>query len=193
MTAAASVAVVLGILFVLRQIERHPVLFATGGLVLLVGAALFAGLWHRGRRAEAALRAERDQRIAVTDGMSGHDFEHWVARLLRRSGCADVRVVGGAGDAGADVVALSPAGSRVVVQCKRYDHVNRKVGSKEVQLFTGTAWFVHHAQIALMVTTTRYTKPAAEVAARARITLVDRDLLAEWARSGTAPPAVGLH
>ncbi|WP_375296027.1 restriction endonuclease [Saccharothrix sp.] len=118
--------------------------------------------------------------------MDGAEFEKWTARLLARSGCRDVRVVGRSGDMGADVVAISPSGGRLVVQCKRY--TDKKVGSGSVQSFSGTAWHIHKASLAMMVTTTAFTKPAQEVAARIPgMVLIDRSALAEWARTDVLP------
>jgi len=172
--------------FLLWQfIRTHPTLSVVIAAALLAtGAAGFA-LWRRARRSDALLQAERDQAIEVTDGMSGVEFERWTARLLARSGCKEVHVVGGSGDAGADVVALAPDGSRVVVQCKRYGE--SKVGSKAVQLFAGTNRLYHKADISLLVTTSTFTLEARKVAAVVGIVLVDRAILAEWARTNVAP------
>ncbi|GAA1287442.1 restriction endonuclease [Saccharothrix xinjiangensis] len=182
---AVAAAVVVAVL-VWWFVQAHPVLSA-----VIAGAGLTAGavvlvLRLRGRRAEAVRQAELDRAVESTDGMSGSDFEQWTARLLRRSGCVDVEVVGGAGDAGADVVAVAPDGGRVVVQCKRYAPTN-KVGSEAVQRFSGTARYYHRADHPLIVTTSTFTGPARDVAARVGITLVDRRRLAEWARGGAAP------
>jgi restriction system protein len=188
--APAVVIIVLVLLF--QQISENPAPYVIAGVLLLTGAAVFLALRLKRRRALELLQAERDQHIALTDGMSGRDFEQWTARLLRRTGCTEVQVVGGAGDAGLDVLALSPSGLRIVVQCKRYNHLTAKVGSPDVQRFAGTARIVHDADIALMITTTTYTAPAEGIARKAGIVLVNRALLAEWARTGAAPPVTGL-
>ena len=188
----AFLVVAAALVLLLKLINDYPVPFTIAGLLSLFGTAYFLIARRRWRREAALLQSERDRQIALTDGMSGRDFEHWTARLLSRSGCSDVHVVGGAGDAGMDLLARSPGGHRVVVQCKRYNHLTSKVRSPEVQRFAGTARFVHNAEIALMVTTTVYTTPATELAQKAGIALVDRSVLAEWARTGQAPPVTGL-
>lgn len=167
-------------------VQAYPVLSAVIAGALLAAGAVVLVLRLRRRRAEVVRQAERDRAIEATDGMSGADFEQWTARLLRRSGCVDVEVVGGAGDAGADVVATAPDGGRVVVQCKRYGSTY-KVGSEAVQRFSGTARYYHRADHPLIVTTSTFTAPARTVAAEVGITLVDRQVLAEWARGGPAP------
>lgn len=173
-----------------RFIQSHPVLSALIGAAVLVLAVTVLVVRWRARRREAVLQAERDRAVEGTDGMSGAEFEQWTARLLRRSGCVDVRVVGGAGDAGADVVAATPDGRRVVVQCKRYG--TRNVGTRAVQLFAGTDRLYHGADVSLLVTTSGFTAEARKVAAAVGIVLVDRELLAEWARTGVPPVPLAL-
>ncbi|MFF3767491.1 restriction endonuclease [Streptomyces sp. NPDC001922] len=114
-------------------------------------------------------------------------FEEAIAGLCERDGCRDVTVVGGAGDLGADVVATTPDGRRLVIQCKRYCATN-KVGSQDLQRFGGTCYTVHEADVAAVVTTSTFTEPAAEYAGTCGILCVDAALLAAWSDgSGTAP------
>ncbi|MET9956504.1 restriction endonuclease [Streptomyces sp. NPDC006339] len=112
-------------------------------------------------------------------------FEHTVAALCVRDGCSVVEVVGGAGDLGADVVATTADGRRVVLQCKQYtgDH---RVGSPDLQRFGGTCFTVHEADVAVLVTTGTFTEPALAYAAECGILCVDGAALAAWTAS-TAP------
>lgn len=114
-------------------------------------------------------------------------FEHAVAALCARDGCPQVEVVGGAGDLGADVIATTADGLRVVIQCKHYGEGNR-VGSQDLQRFGGTCFAVHEADVAVVVTTSGFTAPAAEYAATCGIVCVDGDSLAAWTDSRTPPP-----
>ncbi len=114
-------------------------------------------------------------------------FEHAVAALAARDGCPQVEVVGGAGDLGADVIATTAEGLRVVIQCKHYGEGNR-VGSQDLQRFGGTCFAVHEADVAVVVTTSAFTTPAAEYAAACDIVCVDGDALAAWTESRTPPP-----
>ncbi|MGW7055985.1 restriction endonuclease [Streptomyces sp. NPDC054887] len=119
--------------------------------------------------------------------MDPADFEQAVAALCERDGCHDVHVVGGAGDLGADVVGTTPDGRRFVIQCKRYGPMN-KVGSQDVQRFGGTCFAVHEAEVAAVVTTGEFTRPAAEYAEQCGILCVDHAGLAAWTDgSGPAP------
>ncbi|MFD3538348.1 restriction endonuclease [Streptomyces sp. NPDC058662] len=114
-------------------------------------------------------------------------FEHAVAALCARDGCPQVEVVGGAGDLGADVIATTADGLRVVVQCKHYGEGNR-VGSQDLQRFGGTCFAVHDADVAVVVTTSSFTAPAEEYAAACGIVCVDGEALAAWTESRTPPP-----
>ncbi len=119
------------------------------------------------------------------DALSPEEFEEATAALCVRDGCARVEVVGGAGDLGADVLALAPDGRRIVIQCKRYSDDN-KVGSQDLQRFGGTCYTVHEADVALVVTTSEFTAPAEEYAAQCGIVCVPREDLLAWSE-GRAP------
>ncbi|MBT1184544.1 restriction endonuclease [Streptomyces sp. CJ_13] len=114
-------------------------------------------------------------------------FEHTIAALCVRDGCTPVEVVGGAGDLGADVLATTPGGLRVVLQCKHYCEDNR-VGSQDLQRFGGTCFAVHDADVAVVVTTSSFTEPALEYAAACGIVCIDGDALAAWTELAVAPP-----
>lgn len=114
-------------------------------------------------------------------------FEHAVAALCARDGCTAVEVVGGAGDLGADVVAVTLDGRRVVLQCKHYAEDNR-VGSQDLQRFGGTCFTIHEADVAVVVTTSSFTAPAAEYAATCGIICVDGEALAAWTDQLTPAP-----
>jgi restriction system protein len=156
-----------------QQARAHPVAATLIAIGLAGVAAGAVYLWDGNRRRIA----QHEREVAVTDGMSGDQFEHFTARLMRASGFHRVQVVGGSGDMGADVFARTPDGRRVVVQCKR---LAGNLSSPHVQRFAGTARDIHGAEVALLVTTGRPTAQAREVALRCRITLIDRPALAEW-------------
>ena len=158
-------------------------------LVLLALAAAGAGggvLWWRGLVRRRELEAARAREIAVYHTMSAREFEEALAYLCRRDGCSGVRVVGGAGDLGADVIATTPQGGRLVIQAKRY-RADRKVSGPDLQKFGGTCYVVHRAEVAAVVTTAFFTAQAREYAARTGIRLFCNDSLAAWA-SRTGPP-----
>jgi restriction system protein len=156
-----------------EAVREHPAV-ATLVVVVLLGATAAAVYLREITRRRIA---DHERQVAVTDGMSGTQFEHFTARLMRASGFRRVRVVGGSGDMGADVFAYTADGRRVVVQCKRF---TGKLSSPHVQRFAGTAREIHRAEVALLVTTGHPTTQARDVALRCRITLVDRAALARW-------------
>ncbi|MDT0386372.1 restriction endonuclease [Streptomyces dubilierae] len=119
------------------------------------------------------------------DGLTPEEFEEAVAALCERDGCSAVEVVGGAGDLGADVLALTPDGRRIVIQCKYYD-VSHRVGSQDLQRFGGTCFTVHEADVAALVTTSDFTAPALEYAEQCGIVCVDGEALRAWT-DGTGP------
>ncbi|MGW7255082.1 restriction endonuclease [Streptomyces sp. NPDC054834] len=132
------------------------------------------------RTAVEALEPPQDVGGAVDyDALDADDFEQAIAVLCERDGCSQVEVVGGAGDLGADVLAVTPDGRRVVIQCKRYGDTHR-VGSEELQRFGGTCFTVHEADIAIVVTTSDFTAPAAEYAGLCGIVCVDGQSLRAW-------------
>ncbi|MFG2533304.1 restriction endonuclease [Streptomyces sp. NPDC048516] len=129
--------------------------------------------------------ADEDVYLADDPDVDPDEFEHLVALLCERDGCRDVRVVGGAHDLGADVLAVTPDGRRLVIQCKQYDETNR-VGSQDLQRFGGTCFTVHEADIAAVVTTSTFTEPALGYAEQSGIRCLDHDTLFAW-EAGTGP------
>ncbi|MEU5597580.1 restriction endonuclease [Streptomyces sp. NPDC020298] len=113
------------------------------------------------------------------DALDADEFEQAIAALCERDGCSQVEVVGGAGDLGADILAVAPDGRRAVIQCKRYGDTHR-VGSEELQRFGGTCFTVHDADVAIVVTTSDFTAPAAEYAELCGIVCVDGQSLLAW-------------
>ncbi|MFF5265526.1 restriction endonuclease [Actinomadura viridis] len=119
--------------------------------------------------------------------MDAAEFERALAGLCARDGCSEVAVVGGSGDLGADVVATTPGGARLVIQAKRYSGGNL-VSSPDLQKFGGTCYAVHAAEVAVVVTTTAFTRQAMMYARQMGIRLVDGAALNAWASGSGAPP-----
>jgi HJR/Mrr/RecB family endonuclease len=185
MTAIAAIAVAPPLA---HTAARHA-----AALTALAGCAVAAAvaavvLTVRRRRREQTRDDARVLAALRHNALTPTEFEHALAALCRRDGCTDVRVVGGAGDLGADVLATAPDGRRIVLQAKRYRH-NRPVGSPDVQKFGGTARTIHRAEVAAVVTTaTTFTPGAQAYAAKAGILLVAaRDLAAWQSQTGPAP------
>jgi len=161
---------------------------AGGGVALRVTsrrkAAARLAAWQQ---EQYQLQAQRSWHIAPYMSMSPREFEEALAFLCTRDGCTGARVVGGAGDLGADVIATTPDGWALVIQAKRYSHTNLVTGP-DLQKFGGTAFAVHRADVAAVVTTSGFTKQAIAYAGQMGILLLDQDALARWAaRTGPAP------
>jgi restriction system protein len=166
----------------------RPALLVAILVTLGVGTVAAGGVYLHLATTRRRREAELTRSIRGVDAMTGPQFEQFVAALMRRTGFAHVQVSGGAGDLGADITALVPDG-HLVVQCKRY-RTGRPVGSADVQKLAGTARELHRAELAAIVTSSHFTRPAVEIAARLRIALVDREALAAWATDDLRPPAL---
>ncbi|WP_369148823.1 restriction endonuclease [Streptomyces sp. R44] len=148
---------------------------------------------YREEMRELSLEEERRQEFLRSDGsvsleeirdLSSRGFEELIASLLERDGCEVRRTHGGAGDRGADVIAVGGNGERIVVQCKLRRKPGAAIGVVDVQTFNGTARPDHRATHPLMVTNARFTAQAEAAAARYGITLMDRSALRVWATFG---------
>ncbi|MBB4933505.1 restriction system protein [Lipingzhangella halophila] len=146
-------------------------------LLLASGALAAAGMWAV--RAARALRtrwvlARTDMRRI--DTMSGVEFEHLVAELMRDSGYRRVTLVGQAGDGGVDIRAATPDGRPCIVQCKR---LKRPVQPNDVRAFLGVLASSHRGYTGIFVASNGFTEQATKEAA-SEMTLVDRTALAFW-------------
>ncbi|MEU3559814.1 restriction endonuclease [Kitasatospora sp. NPDC006786] len=180
------VAVVLASL-VVRWLAQHLVLVA---VLLVAGAGAGVAVLRsrvRARRRELDARTAQLRHIGPFLAMTPKAFEHALADLCRRDGCAKVKVVGGAGDLAADVLATTPAGQRILIQAKRYGP-RTSVGSQDVQKVNGTYRDVHHCDLAAVVTTGSFTKAAAAFCTQVGIRAVDQRALALWADGRGRPP-----
>jgi len=186
---AAAVAVVAG--FAVAGVWG-----ALGVVVVAVLAGAGWRLWraHRDARAaderwrqQDAVAAGRRRTLAEVDALTGTEFEELVADLCRRDGCTQVRRVGGSGDNGADVLCRLPDGRFAVVQCKRYAPT-RRVAPREVRDLLGAK--AHFgADIAILVTTSTFTKQSTTFAVDNGILAIHRDFFGLW-NQGT--PLEGL-
>ncbi len=112
---AVVVAAAVALALLVQCAGRRPAEFAVTMLVILV--VLASAIWIRKARRDAYRRrwAELTRSIAATDWLTGPQFEHWLAALMRRTGFTRVQVCGGAGDLGADITAYGPTRRRVVI------------------------------------------------------------------------------
>jgi restriction system protein len=125
----------------------------------------------------SATAAALSQRLASVRHMSGTQFEHFVADVMRGLGYR-VQVLGGSGDQGVDLIATRGGGERLAIQCKQYA---RPVGNKPVQeVFAGAK---HHRCTATWVVAPEgFTKGAVELARSVGVALYDAHSLRAWIR-----------
>lgn len=144
----------------------------------VVAAGLALTVWagrHRSRAARNRIRTLGDL-LSLTPP----EFEEAVAAVLARSSYRKVRVVGKAADLGVDIACFDRMGRPVVVQCKRHAP-GIAVGSGEVRRFLGS--ITHSgANRGILVTTSRFSAPAIDLADQHGIELIDGTALVELVR-----------
>lgn len=118
--------------------------------------------------------------------MAGDTFEKQVAWLLERDGCKILRGHGGANDQGADVIAETPHGLRVVLQCKHSTKLKNRVDPRYVHELNGTARPEHGEDIVGIVTNRAVSDAAERFAVRHAIHVIDRGVLQRWATYGVS-------
>lgn len=184
--AVVAVVGLFAVIAAVRWVNEHRGISIAVAVILIL-----AGAYWLARRTAGRIRAHRNRWTAPTSisaymNADPDQFEQQTAALCRRDGCTRVRVVGGAGDLAADVLATTPGGKKILIQCKRYATHN-KVGSDHVQRVNGTYRDIHHCDQAAIVTTSSYTIDAIKLARRVGMSLYDANDLAQWARGGQPP------
>lgn len=125
-------------------------------------------------QSEADYEEEIGQTQIDIDTMSGTDFEHFCADLLRINGYTNVRVTSGSGDQSIDILA-DKDDMKWAFQCKRWGQETH-VGNDVVQkTFAGKAFY--HCDIAVVITTSTFTRKAEEYARETGVLLWGRDKL----------------
>jgi restriction system protein len=121
------------------------------------------------------LRRERPRAgMTAIDGMSGVEFEGYVAARLRRAGW-QVRLTPAVGDYGVDLIAEKD-GQSVAIQCKRH---GKAVGVAAVQQVVSGA--LHHGCTrSLVVSNQEFTTAARQLAYTHRCQLIGRRALQAW-------------
>ena len=150
-----------------------------GGLLLLIWWLIFAYL-HFFSFKRTTLRQ--------IDKMDGLDFEKYAAELLEKSGFQNVEVTPATRDQGVDIKAELKQ-ETYGFQCKRYDH---PVDNSAVQeIYTGCAFY--HLQNPVVITNTKFTSGAQELAHGVGVELVDREILTQWLEKIKTRKANSVH
>jgi HJR/Mrr/RecB family endonuclease len=141
--------------------------------LLVIGVIVLRFLIRRAKLSTPKAQDLNDT-LQYVGAMSGSQFEIFVAQVLRAMGYK-TSVLGGSGDQGVDIIALSQDG-KVAVQCKNYQ---KPVGNKPVQeVFAGAK---HYAcKHAWVVAPAGYTRGAYELARSVGVLLFDANSMRTW-------------
>lgn len=172
-------------------------LLAVIAIVSVVRPRRLAGLFSRIagvrywiNRRRRVLPEDRVLPLATFERMRPDVFERAIAELARKNKAEvhSASAQGGANDRGLDVLVELNDGRRILIQCKRYTGKN-KVTSDDVQKVNGTWQAVHRCHLAVIVTTSSFTRSAVEtnLLFNPRIRLMDGVGLVQWANGGTPP------
>lgn len=162
----------------LWYLTQNPPVGLAFSAVLAFGLAV--GIWSRLRRSRVVRR--RTQTLGDLLTLSPPEFEEAVAEILARSSYRRVRVVGKAADLGVDIACFDRRGRPVAVQCKRHAP-GIAVGSRDVQQLLGSITHVG-AERGILVTTSRFSTPAMDLAEQHGIELIDGEDLVGMVQRG---------
>jgi restriction system protein len=115
-----------------------------------------------------ATQKNRPARTTSPNGLSGIEFEVWVAKLLKENGYDDVRGTPATGDQGADLIAKKD-GRTIIIQAKRYQGT---VGNKAVQEVISAVGF-YNGDEGWVVTSSTFTPSAKALAHKMNVRLID--------------------
>lgn len=107
------------------------------------------------------------------------EFEDLVARTLRRDGLTIIRDGGGQRDQGVDVIASTPDGRRVAVQCKVRQ--SGSIAPRYLRELNGTARPVHGADVVILATNRHFTTDGINFADSQGIHLMNGKAMRTWA------------
>ncbi len=151
----------------------NTILFFTLGVV--TGGVAIGFWWHQ--HYENRISLAEAQTLEDLMALSPDDFEALIAKLFEAFG-HQTAVMGGNGDHGVDVVVMTTAGEKWIVQCKRY---SGSVGEPIVRDLYGT--LLHEdAQKAYLITTGGLTRQAVAWAEGKPIVLYDGEGLVRLIR-----------
>lgn len=157
-----------------RRLERLEKDFGDNAIEYMVNQPGVLRFWHIRKQLENEFRRRHGELAAKfaagadVEGMTGVEFETYLARLFREHGFNNVRGTPATGDQGADLL-CEKAGRTIVVQAKRYQGA---VGNKAVQEVIAALTF-YGGDEAWVVTNSRFTDSARALARKAGVCLVD--------------------
>jgi hypothetical protein len=114
-----------------------------------------------------------DVSLSTLQQMNEYDFEYIVAQVWQKQGW-ETEVTSGSTDRGVDIIAVKsdPFEQRQYIQAKRYAGGN-KVGSSEIQKYSGLYARNESVDSVVVVTTSGFTSEAQNVAANRNVKLIN--------------------
>lgn len=169
----------------LQRYKNHSTAVQTRHRELYVYSGMLLGALSRFLESGALRGSELP--MEQIDALHHSDFEQLLADLLVRDGYRILRSGGGAGDMGADVLAVDEFGRHIMVQAKHFTGGTGSVGQPVAQHLYGGAMAAHPGTLAVLVTNGRITGGAKVWAKeKDRVRLVDREGLDRWSAGGEA-------
>jgi len=138
-------------------------------IISLAILCAFVSLLFNGKKHSAYAEAE----LVRIDELEGYQFEGYVARLLRNCGYTQVTLTQESGDYGADITAYDRENKKIGFQCKRSHNTVGVQGVKDIS--AGMQYY--HCEKGVVVTNSRFTQPARELAQKCQVELWDRNTL----------------
>lgn len=140
-------------------------------VVTLVFTLIVVLHWRNTRIIAKSVKAGKS---VLIDDLTGLEFEHFSADVLRQNGFTDVRVTQASGDFGADIIATDAKGCLWIFQCKRYKSAT--LGNTPIQEVVA-AKSHYKAQFAGVITNSHFSEAARLLARENGVTLIEREAL----------------
>lgn len=118
---------------------------------------------------EKAIKEVEKELVKISNEMSGVAYERFVGFCLMIRGWKIIKYTKSSHDFGADIIAKTPKGDKICVQCKRY---KEPVGISAVQQVYASEKY-YKCRMGAVVTNTRFTGPARILADKTGVMLFD--------------------
>ena len=167
------------LIFIGDTIWTHPVgtlkIVHIALIVSFVTAVFVVLTWmFKLRRRFRLWKQSRNPNIEIIDAMTGLEFEHFIAGLLRTQGYENIRLTEQY-DLGVDIIA-DKDDTRWGIQVKRYTGL---VGADAVRQVV-TALRRYQCDMSMVITNSAYSRPAEELARDNDCVLIGRNELVTW-------------
>lgn len=149
-------------------LSLFSILFFAVMVIVAVYGYRHPNAWHGKRNPYR----DSSSSLRQADSLSGIQFEHWCADVLKYNGFSNINTTKASGDQGADIIAFRN-GEKYAIQCKRFKN---KLSNKPIQeVYAAKA---HYACTRAAVMTTNYfTEGAIDLARSTGVELWDRSVL----------------